>query len=157
MWWHHLSVLCPCNQHGKLFPLFSIPFFHDTGCPFSISPNINAHSFLSTFVWADFSLWWFIDASFTSTFFIVSVYYFIGSRIRRNDWISGRYNRLHKHTSKNSGFFQIDRIRYILSSYLRVRLEKIERFAHHLLEKDAALEDESESVLSPAERNYAKE
>lgn len=52
---------------------------------------------------------------------------------------------------------QIDRIRYVLSSYLRVRLEKIERYAHHLLEKDASASDPSEAILSPQEASYAKE
>ncbi|KAK8385875.1 hypothetical protein O3P69_010565 [Scylla paramamosain] len=52
---------------------------------------------------------------------------------------------------------EIDRIRYVLSSYLRVRLEKIERYAHHLLEKDASVKDQSETVLSPEEASYAKE
>lgn len=60
------------------------------------------------------------------------------------------------HTLLYGCLFQIDRIRYVLSSYLRVRLEKIERFAHNLLEKDAALDDKSESVLSPEERLYAQ-
>ncbi|MPD00971.1 DNA replication complex GINS protein SLD5 [Portunus trituberculatus] len=52
---------------------------------------------------------------------------------------------------------QIDRIRYVLSSYLRVRLEKIERYAHHLLEKDASVTDPLQAVLSPQEASYAKE
>lgn len=60
------------------------------------------------------------------------------------------------HTLNYGSLPQIDRIRYVLSSYLRVRLEKIERFSHHLLEKYEALGDKSESVLSPQEVLYAK-
>lgn len=54
-------------------------------------------------------------------------------------------------------FLQIDRIRYIISSYLRVRLEKIERYAHYLLEKEASITDETLAALSPQEAIYAKE
>ncbi|KAG7170663.1 DNA replication complex GINS protein SLD5-like [Homarus americanus] len=52
---------------------------------------------------------------------------------------------------------EIDRIRYIISSYLRVRLEKIERFAHYLLEKEANTTEESLAVLSPHEVAYARD
>lgn len=51
---------------------------------------------------------------------------------------------------------EIDRIRYVLSSYLRTRLEKIERCAHYLLDKDASVKDPSEAVLSPEETSYAR-
>lgn len=52
---------------------------------------------------------------------------------------------------------EIDRIRYMISSYLRTRLEKIEKFTHYLLEKEGRVTDESLATLSPAEVNYAKE
>ena len=51
---------------------------------------------------------------------------------------------------------QIDRIRYMISSYLRIRLEKIEKFAHYLLEKERTSKDE-DSLLSASELQYAKE
>ncbi|XP_071543516.1 DNA replication complex GINS protein SLD5 isoform X2 [Panulirus ornatus] len=52
---------------------------------------------------------------------------------------------------------EIDRIRYIISSYLRVRLEKIERYAHYLLQKEAGITDESMANLTPQEVTYAKD
>ncbi|KAK8725336.1 hypothetical protein OTU49_010819 [Cherax quadricarinatus] len=52
---------------------------------------------------------------------------------------------------------EIDRIRYVISSYLRVRLEKIERFSHYLLEKEANMTDETMAALSPHEVAYAKD
>jgi len=52
---------------------------------------------------------------------------------------------------------EIDRIRYILSSYLRSRLEKIEKFTHYLLEKEGQVTDEAMATLSPEEVKYAKE
>ncbi|MCL4130907.1 UNVERIFIED_CONTAM: hypothetical protein GTU68_033768 [Idotea baltica] len=52
---------------------------------------------------------------------------------------------------------EIDRIRYIISSYLRTRLQKIERFAHHLLDIDSSRTENKPSVLSPDEHKYAKE
>ncbi|XP_068200901.1 DNA replication complex GINS protein SLD5 [Palaemon carinicauda] len=51
---------------------------------------------------------------------------------------------------------EIDRIRYMISSYLRIRIEKIEKFAHYLLEKEKTTDEES-SLLSASELQYAKE
>ncbi|CAL4062562.1 unnamed protein product, partial [Meganyctiphanes norvegica] len=52
---------------------------------------------------------------------------------------------------------KIDRIRYVLSSYLRSRLEKIEKYTHYLLEKAGQVTDEDLATLSPEELKYAKE
>ncbi|XP_052770579.1 DNA replication complex GINS protein SLD5-like [Mya arenaria] len=52
---------------------------------------------------------------------------------------------------------EIDRIRYILSSYLRCRLQKIEQFTAKLLEEEAARKDEEPSKLSPEEFTFARE
>ncbi|KAK2142807.1 hypothetical protein LSH36_912g01015 [Paralvinella palmiformis] len=49
---------------------------------------------------------------------------------------------------------EIDRIRYILSSYLRIRLKKIEKFTSHLLQTEATLED---PCLSAEELHFAKQ
>lgn len=50
---------------------------------------------------------------------------------------------------------EVDRIRYILSSYLRLRLQKIEQYARHLLEE--ANLDDGKSKMSAEETQYAKE
>lgn len=49
---------------------------------------------------------------------------------------------------------EIDRIRYVLSSYLRIRLKKIEKFTAHLLQEEATSE---QPRLSPEEMNFAKQ
>uniref|UniRef100_H2Y6P0 DNA replication complex GINS protein SLD5 n=1 Tax=Ciona savignyi TaxID=51511 RepID=H2Y6P0_CIOSA len=49
---------------------------------------------------------------------------------------------------------EVDRIRYMLSSYLRCRLEKIEKYASSLI-KEAA--DGDQSRLSPEEYTFARE
>lgn len=49
---------------------------------------------------------------------------------------------------------EVCRIRFIISSYLRKRLEKVEEYAIHLLEEE---EDPEESVMTPEESQFAKE
>ncbi|CAH1257769.1 DNA replication complex GINS protein SLD5-like [Branchiostoma lanceolatum] len=51
---------------------------------------------------------------------------------------------------------EIDRIRYVLASFLRIRLEKIEKFVHHLLEEEAQLGEDVPSRMSPEELQHAK-
>ena len=52
---------------------------------------------------------------------------------------------------------EIDRIRFIVSSYLRCRLQKIEQFTTHILEQERNRKDEEASKLSPEEFNFARE
>ncbi|KAI4890143.1 hypothetical protein NFI96_020029 [Prochilodus magdalenae] len=52
---------------------------------------------------------------------------------------------------------EIDRIRFVLSSYLRSRLQKIEKFFPHVLEKEKSRADGDPSFLSPEEFAFAKE
>ncbi|CAF95319.1 unnamed protein product, partial [Tetraodon nigroviridis] len=52
---------------------------------------------------------------------------------------------------------EIDRIRFVLSSYLRSRLQKIERFFPHVLEKEKCRQAGEPSLLSPEEFAFAKE
>ncbi|XP_059541314.1 DNA replication complex GINS protein SLD5 isoform X2 [Myotis daubentonii] len=52
---------------------------------------------------------------------------------------------------------EIERIRYVLSSYLRCRLMKIEKFFPHVLEKEKTRHEEEPSSLSPEEFAFAKE
>ncbi|XP_036156591.1 DNA replication complex GINS protein SLD5 [Myotis myotis] len=52
---------------------------------------------------------------------------------------------------------EIERIRYVLSSYLRCRLMKIEKFFPHVLEKEKTRHEEEPSRLSPEEFAFAKE
>ncbi|XP_029618761.1 DNA replication complex GINS protein SLD5 isoform X1 [Salmo trutta] len=52
---------------------------------------------------------------------------------------------------------EIDRIRYVLSSYLRSRLQKIEKFFPHVLEKEKSRVEGDTSFLSPEEFAFAKE
>ncbi|KAH1177092.1 hypothetical protein KIL84_010794 [Mauremys mutica] len=52
---------------------------------------------------------------------------------------------------------EIERIRYVLSSYLRCRLVKIEKFFPHILEKEKSRAEGEPSVLSPEEFAFAKE
>ncbi|XP_067014624.2 DNA replication complex GINS protein SLD5 [Anabrus simplex] len=51
---------------------------------------------------------------------------------------------------------ELDRIRYLVTSYLRTRLEKIEEYTVDILEKDSQRDPES-SYLSPGERKFARE
>ncbi|XP_037553132.1 DNA replication complex GINS protein SLD5-like [Nematolebias whitei] len=52
---------------------------------------------------------------------------------------------------------EIDRIRYVLSSYLRSRLLKIEKFFPHVLEKERSRAEGQPPLLSPEEFAFAKE
>nr|XP_044987268.1 DNA replication complex GINS protein SLD5 isoform X3 [Jaculus jaculus] len=52
---------------------------------------------------------------------------------------------------------EMERIRYVLSSYLRCRLMKIEKFFPHVLEKEKARPAEEPSCLSPEEFAFARE
>ncbi|XP_077457037.1 DNA replication complex GINS protein SLD5 [Stigmatopora argus] len=52
---------------------------------------------------------------------------------------------------------EIDRIRFVLCSYLRSRLQKIEKFFPHVLEKEKSRSDGEPSLLSPEEFAFAKE
>nr|XP_054766499.1 DNA replication complex GINS protein SLD5-like [Lytechinus pictus] len=52
---------------------------------------------------------------------------------------------------------EIDRIRFILSSYLRIRLAKIEKFVHHILHKESIRSPDEPNMLSPEEFTFAKE
>ncbi|XP_015510996.1 DNA replication complex GINS protein SLD5 isoform X1 [Neodiprion pinetum] len=51
---------------------------------------------------------------------------------------------------------EIDRIRFVIKSYLRTRLEKIEQYTIHILSEDDKKSPE-ESYLTPGERKFAKE
>lgn len=52
---------------------------------------------------------------------------------------------------------EMERIRYVLSSYLRCRLMKIEKFFPHVLEKEKTRPEGEPSCLSPEEFAFAKE
>ncbi|XP_048378990.1 DNA replication complex GINS protein SLD5 [Stegostoma tigrinum] len=52
---------------------------------------------------------------------------------------------------------ETERIRYVLSSYLRSRLQKIEKFFPHILEKEKSRLEAEPSYLSPQEYAFAKE
>ncbi|XP_071948221.1 DNA replication complex GINS protein SLD5-like [Antedon mediterranea] len=52
---------------------------------------------------------------------------------------------------------EIDRIRYVISSYLRIRLQKIEEYVEHILENERKRKEDEPSCLSPEEMTYAKE
>ncbi|XP_049627850.1 DNA replication complex GINS protein SLD5 [Suncus etruscus] len=52
---------------------------------------------------------------------------------------------------------EMERIRYVLSSYLRCRLMKIEKFFPHILEKEKTNQEQGSSCLSPEEFAFAKE
>ncbi|XP_055972841.1 DNA replication complex GINS protein SLD5 [Sorex fumeus] len=52
---------------------------------------------------------------------------------------------------------EMERIRYVLSSYLRSRLMKIEKFFPHILEKEKTSHEGDPSSLSPEEFTFAKE
>ncbi|EFN77285.1 DNA replication complex GINS protein SLD5 [Harpegnathos saltator] len=51
---------------------------------------------------------------------------------------------------------EVERIRYMISSYLRTRLEKIERYTLHILSEEAS-RSEDECYLTPGELRFAKE
>ncbi|XP_019740785.1 DNA replication complex GINS protein SLD5 isoform X2 [Hippocampus comes] len=52
---------------------------------------------------------------------------------------------------------EIDRIRFVLCSYLRSRLQKIEKFYPHVLEKEKSRSKGEPALLSPEEFAFAKE
>ncbi|XP_003801124.1 DNA replication complex GINS protein SLD5 [Otolemur garnettii] len=52
---------------------------------------------------------------------------------------------------------ELERLRYVLSSYLRCRLAKIEKFFPHVLEKEKTRSEGEPSSLSPEEFAFAKE
>ncbi|KAF7242105.1 DNA replication complex GINS protein SLD5 [Varanus komodoensis] len=52
---------------------------------------------------------------------------------------------------------EVERIRYVLSSYLRCRLQKIEKYFPHVLEKEKTRAEGEPSILSPEEFAFAKE
>ncbi|XP_061624523.1 DNA replication complex GINS protein SLD5 [Phyllopteryx taeniolatus] len=52
---------------------------------------------------------------------------------------------------------EIDRIRFVLCSYVRSRLQKIEKFFPHVLEKEKSRSKGEPSLLSPEEFAFAKE
>ncbi|BFY97445.1 hypothetical protein BsWGS_00485 [Bradybaena similaris] len=51
---------------------------------------------------------------------------------------------------------EIDRIRYVISSYLRIRLAKIEKFTAHVLQEEEKYRDTDTPLLSDAELEFAK-
>ena len=51
---------------------------------------------------------------------------------------------------------EVDRIRYIISSYLRTRLEKIETFTAYLLKRDRETINEDDRVMSKGEFEFAE-
>lgn len=51
---------------------------------------------------------------------------------------------------------ELDRIKFVISSYLRARLEKIEKYTIHILSQEANRSPE-ECYLTPAELQFAKE
>ncbi|XP_067657589.1 DNA replication complex GINS protein SLD5-like [Haliotis asinina] len=52
---------------------------------------------------------------------------------------------------------EIDRIRYVLSSYLRLRLEKIEKHSAYVLQAEAKRNEDDGPLMSPGEYAFAKE
>jgi len=52
---------------------------------------------------------------------------------------------------------EIDRIRYIVSSYLRLRLSKIESFTTYILQEEEKRRDTEAPLLSDAELEFAKQ
>lgn len=52
---------------------------------------------------------------------------------------------------------ELDRIKFMLISYLRVRIKKIEQFASNILDQDSKRHPNAKSKLSPEEFAYATE
>ncbi|KAL5471487.1 hypothetical protein EMCRGX_G029608 [Ephydatia muelleri] len=67
------------------------------------------------------------------------------SHVKRGDLVAG----IHK--------LELDRIKYVLSSYLRQRILKIQDHALHILEQEATRSSATSSRLSPGELAFAKE
>lgn len=62
-----------------------------------------------------------------------------------------------KDFQKNIRQMEIDRLRYLISSYLRKRLEKIENFAVTIVkEEEKRLERNEDLYLTPAELEFAR-
>lgn len=62
-----------------------------------------------------------------------------------------------KDFQKNIRQMEIDRLRYLVSSYLRNRLEKIENFAVTLVkDEEKRLERQEDLYLTPAELDFAR-
>jgi len=51
---------------------------------------------------------------------------------------------------------ELERVRYIMASYLRCRLQKIETFTQHILNQEASREPDDKR-LSPEETKFAQE
>lgn len=51
---------------------------------------------------------------------------------------------------------EVDRIRFIISSYLRTRLDKIEAFTAYLLKRDRETFNEEDRLMSPGEFEFAE-
>ncbi|KAJ6652182.1 hypothetical protein lerEdw1_013126 [Lerista edwardsae] len=54
-------------------------------------------------------------------------------------------------------WMEVERIRYVLNSYLRCRLRKIEKYFPHVLEKEKTRAEGEPSILSPEELAFARE
>lgn len=67
------------------------------------------------------------------------------SHIKKGDFVAS----IHK--------LELDRVRFVLSSYLRNRIQKIEKHVVHVLEQEASRSQSSPSRLSSEELAYAKE
>ncbi|XP_076363056.1 DNA replication complex GINS protein Sld5 isoform X1 [Tachypleus tridentatus] len=52
---------------------------------------------------------------------------------------------------------ELDRIRFVLNSYLRIRLEKIERFGAYFLSLESQEEAENIELMSPEEKLFAQQ
>ena len=53
--------------------------------------------------------------------------------------------------------FQVERIRYVVTSYLRIRLEKIEKFLGYLLNNENKRQRNEPSLLTEDELKFAQE
>ncbi|KAK7463984.1 hypothetical protein BaRGS_00038024, partial [Batillaria attramentaria] len=51
---------------------------------------------------------------------------------------------------------EIDRVRFILSSYLRLRLQKIEKYSSHVLEQEGRRKADDNPLMSEAEEQFAR-
>lgn len=51
---------------------------------------------------------------------------------------------------------EIERIRYVISSYLRTRLQKIEMYTSYLLKRDKSIANEEDRYMSKAEFEFAE-
>ncbi|KAL8592132.1 hypothetical protein ACOMHN_033503 [Nucella lapillus] len=51
---------------------------------------------------------------------------------------------------------EVDRIRFIVASYLRLRLQKIEKYTNHVLWREDQKQENDEPLMSDAEREFAR-